>query len=253
MLTTHRGGWDATFADLASVPVPEPTDSYCPVSYARLCEEVKLHIPRFGLTVEDERFALARDGNQMFGVLTCRNGHVADWGLAIGLRSSYDRSLAVELVAGSRVFVCDNLAFHGETQVSRMHTVNVFRDLPDLIYKMLAAVSSMKDRMTAEIDQMKDTPLTPYLADHILMQAVRKGALPASRLPKVDEAWENTVSPKDEPRVLLDRTAWSLFNAFTEIARQQPPWLQMDNTLRLTQVFRDALSQAGSAFDRRAS
>lgn len=102
-LAIHRGGWEATSADLASVPVPEATDSYVPVPYSRLVEELKLHIPRFHLTVEDERYALARGGQQLFGVLTCRNGHRADWGLAIGLRSSYDRSLAVELVAGHRL------------------------------------------------------------------------------------------------------------------------------------------------------
>src|SRR5258706_435858 len=167
-LTIHRGGWSASPADLASVPAPDETPSYVPVPYGRLVEEVKLHVPRFGLTVEDERYALAREGKQLFGVLTCRNGQVDDWGLAIGLRSSYDRSLAVELVAGSRVFVCDNLAFHGETQRSRKHTVNVFRDLPDLIYRMLSEVSSMKGKMAQEIATMKSTPLTPYLADHIL-------------------------------------------------------------------------------------
>ena len=102
-LALHRGGWEATSADLACIPVPEATESYVPVPYSRLVEELKLHIPRFGLTIEDERYALARDGNQMFGVLTCRNGRTADWGLAIGIRSSYNRSLAVELVAGSRL------------------------------------------------------------------------------------------------------------------------------------------------------
>lgn len=80
-LVVHRGGWDASPADLAAVPVPADTDTWRAVPYPRLLEEVKLHIPRFGLTVEDERYALARDGNQMFGVLTCRNGHVSDWGL----------------------------------------------------------------------------------------------------------------------------------------------------------------------------
>src|SRR5258707_10684334 len=188
-LMLHRGGWSANPADLASVPVPDETSSYVPVPYGRLVEEVKLHVPRFGLTVEDERYALAREGKQLFGVLTCRNGQVDDWGLAIGLRSSYDRSLAVELVAGSRVFVCDNLAFHGETQRSRKHTVNVFRDLPDLIYKMLAAVSSMKDRMTAEIDQMKHTRLDDEMAHDLMVRAIRGGAVPASRLPKVMEVY----------------------------------------------------------------
>jgi hypothetical protein len=92
-LVVHRGGWQASQADLASVPVPEPTDSYVPVPYGRFVEEVELHVPRFGLKVKDARFALAREGEQMFGVLSCTNGHGAtDWGLAIGLRNSYDRS-----------------------------------------------------------------------------------------------------------------------------------------------------------------
>lgn len=239
-LIAHRGGWDATLADLASVPVPDATDSYVPVPYSRLAEEVKLHIPRFGLRVEGEQYALARDGKQMFGVLTCRNGHVGDWALAIGLRSSYDRSLAVDLVAGSRVFVCDNLAFHGETQVSRKHTVNVFRDLPDLIYRMLDSVASMKDKMAAEIEGMKARSLSPYEADHLLIEAVRRNAIPASRLPKVLEVWEGAAT--SEPRVLLERTAWSLFNAFTEVVKSRSPSDQMDGTLRLTRCFREVLA-----------
>jgi hypothetical protein len=236
-LIAHRGGWEATAADLASVPVPEDTATWKAIPYPRLIEEVKLHIPRFGLSVEDERYALGREGNQMFGVLTCKNGHVEDWGLAIGLRSSYDRSLAVELVAGSRVFVCDNLAFHGETQVSRKHTVNLFRDLPDLIYRMLSAVSSMKDQMAYEIGMMKQMELDDEHAHDLMVRAVKSNALPASRLPKVIEWW-------DSPglRVMYGRTGWGLFNAFTTVTGGQSPALQMDNTLRLTKLFREALA-----------
>lgn len=235
-LIAHRGGWEASPADLASVPVPDDTDTWKAVPYPRLIEEVKLHIPRFGLTVEDERYALAREGNQMFGVLTCRNGHVADWGLAIGLRSSYDRSLAVDLVAGHRVFVCDNLAFSGETNVSRKHTVNVFRDLPDLIYRMLSDVSAMKAKLSDEIDVMKGTRLTKGQAHDIMVRAVRENALPASRLPKVIAGYDELDNSDFDPE-----TAWSLFNAFTAVIGQQSPWQQMDNTLRLTAVFREAL------------
>ena len=83
----------------------------------------------------------------MFGVLSCRNGLPdRDHCLALGIRSSYDRSLAVGLVAGSRVFCCDNLAFSGEVTMHRKHTVNVFRDLPDLIYRMLSQVAAMRER-----------------------------------------------------------------------------------------------------------
>lgn len=237
-LILHRGGWEATKADLATVPVPEETDSYIPVPYVRLIEEVELHVPRFGLTITDACYALARDGLQMFGVLTCANGaDHADYALALGLRSSYDRSLAVGLVAGSRVFCCDNLAFSGEVGANRKHTVNVFRDLPDLLYRMLSKVSSMQSSIHAEVAAMKERELSPEAADHLLVEAVRRNVLPASNLPKVIEAWERPMHGEFAPR-----TAWSLFNAFTEVGKSRSPRFQMESGLRLSSTFRSVLA-----------
>jgi hypothetical protein len=236
-LVLHRGGWPATKADLASVPVPEETDSYVPVPYPRFVEEVELHVPRFGLAITEERFALARDGAQMFAVLTCTTGRgQTDYALAIGLRSSYDRSLAVGLVAGTRVFCCDNLAFSSEVGMHRKHTANVFRDLPDLIYRMLSRVSSLQSRIHEEIAAMKARELSPETADHLLVEAIRRSALPASNLPRVIAAWETPLHPEFAPR-----TAWSLFNAFTEIQKSRSPRAQMEDTLRVTGVFRRVL------------
>src|SRR5215471_18262706 len=108
MLMLHAGGWSASVGDLVSVPVPASTDSYVPVPYGRLVEEVKVQLPRFGLAVDREEYGLAREGRQMFGALSCRNDRPdADYCLAIGLLSSYDRTLSVGLAAGSRVFCCD--------------------------------------------------------------------------------------------------------------------------------------------------
>ena len=212
-LLLHRGGWPASLADLASVSVPEPTDSYVPVPYPRLIEEIKLHVPRFGLSVAREEYGLAKEGQQMFGVLTCANGKpAADYALAIAVRSSYDRTLAVGIAAsGVRCFVCDNLAFFGEVTAHRKHTVHIFRDLPDLIYTMLSQVSSMRERIDGEIAAMKVRELLPAHAHHLMVEAVKADVVPASRLPKVIAAWEE---PGHEEFVL--RTAWSLFNAFTE-------------------------------------
>lgn len=237
-LVLHRGGWEAEKADLASVPVPEETDSYVPVPYGRFVEEVELHVPRFGLTITDARYALARDGQQMFGVLTCRNGgEHADYALAIGLRNSYDRSLSASLVAGSHVFVCDNLAFSGEVGAARKHTIHVFRDLPDLIYRMLSKVSSMQSRIHAEIAAMKARELSGEAADHLMVEAVRRNVLPASNLPKVIQAWERPAHPEFAPR-----TAWSLFNAFTDVDKSRSPRVQMEAGLRLSSTFRSALA-----------
>ena len=236
-LVLHRGGWEATKADVASVPVPEETNSYVPVPFARFIEEVELHVPRFGLTITESRFALAHGGEQMFGVLTCTNGVAHDdYGLAIGLRNSYDRSLSVGLIAGSHVYCCDNLAFSGDVSMQRKHTANVFRDLPDLIYRMLSGVSSMQSRIHAEITAMKERVLGPETADHLMVEAVRRNALPASQLPKMIDAWEK---PKHEE--FAPRNAWSLFNAFTEVQKTRSARAQVEDGLRFSQLFRDVL------------
>ena len=237
-LMLHGGGWSATLADLASVPVPEPSDSYVPVPYPRLIEEIKLHVPRFGLQIVREEYGLAREGRQMFGVLSCRNGRPhEDYCLALGVRSSLDRSVAIGLTAGSRITCCSNLAFSGEVTMHRKHTVHVFRDLPDLIYRMLSQVSSMRERIDGEIAAMKIRELPPAHAHHLMVEAVKANVVPASRLPKVIEAWEE---PRHE--AFAPRTAWSLFNAFTEVQKGAPPRAQMEGSLRLSSLFRRELS-----------
>ena len=236
-LVVHRSGWEASKADLAAVTVPEATESYHPVPYGRFIEEVELHVPRFGLAVQSRAFALAKEGNQMFGVLTCVNGKPADdYALAIGVRNSYDRSLAVGLTLGSRVFCCDNLAFSGEVTIHRKHTINVFRDLPDLIYRMLSQVSSMRSRIDDEIAAMKVRELPPAHAHHLMVEAVKANVVPASRLPKVIEAWDEPKQDEFRPR-----TAWSLFNAFTEVEKRSGPRAQMEGSLRLSALFRKEL------------
>jgi hypothetical protein len=113
----------------------------------------------------------------------------------------------------------------------------VFRDLPDLIYRMLSQVSSMRERNDGEIAAMKVRELPPAHAHHLMVEAIKSNVLPASRLPKVIEAWEEPAHAEFMPR-----TAWSLFNAFTEVQKGACPRSQMDGSLRLSSLFRRELS-----------
>jgi len=237
-LMLHAGGWSASMAELLRVPVPAATDSYMPVPYDRLIDEVKLQLPRFGLHVSREEYGLARGGNQLFGVLSCRNGRPdQDYCLAIGLRSSYDRSLSVGLVAGSRVFCCDNLAFFGDVRSMRKHTTYVLRDLPGIVYRMLAEVAQQRSRIDEEIAALKSRIVTAHEAHHLMVEAVRRGAISSAKLPKVLREWE---APRHQEFTL--RTAWSLLNAFTEVQKTASPSRQMDGSLKLASLFRRELS-----------
>ena len=78
--------------------------------------------------------------------------------------------------------------------------------------------------------------LPPAHAHHLMVEAIKSNVLPASRLPKILEAWEE---PKHEE--FTPRTAWSLFNAFTEVQKSACPWAQMDGSLKLSSLFRREL------------
>src|SRR5207247_7247000 len=127
----------------------------------------------------------------------------------------------------------------GEVTMHRKHTVHVFRDLPDLIYRMLSQISSMRSRIDSEIVAMKVRELPPAHAHHLMVEAVKGNVVPASRLPKVIEAWEEPPHEEFSPR-----TAWSLFNAFTEIQKESGPRAQMEGSLRLSALFRRELQLA---------
>lgn len=97
----------------------------------------------------------------------------------------------------------------------------------------------LRERQDREIQDMKAFAMGPERAHHLMVEAVKAHILPASRLPKVLEAWE-------EPRhdEFRSRSAWSLFNAFTEVLKGAGPCTQMEGSLRLTALFRRGLQLA---------
>lgn len=235
-LMLHTGGWNATAEEVEAIQTPEGTDTWHPLPHRDFLDAIRTRLPRFGLNIKGEQYALAKDGARMFGVITTTVGQRDDLGYAIGLRNSHDQSFATDVLAGSKVFVCDNLAFNGEVRINRKHTKNLLRDLPRLMYDMLDKLVSMKGNVLNECDAMKRVPLGDKDAAHLLVQSVKVGAMPSRYLQNVLVEYE-----KPSFEQFASRDAWSLYNAFTYVFKERGPQLQMNDTLRLTQLFRDEL------------
>jgi hypothetical protein len=97
-------------------------------------------------------------------------------------------------------------------------------------------VQVLKDRTDREIESMRGRELLEIEVDHLLMAAVRRDALPASLIPRTLAAYEHPQYPDFAPR-----TAWSLWNALTEVQKTRSPRQQIEESLRVTQVFREVL------------
>ena len=151
--------------------------------------------------------------------------------LSVGVRNSWDKSFPLGFAAGSRVFVCDNLAFRSELVVRRKHTVNGMKAFGTAIGSAVASLTSFKEAEEVRIRRMAEMELAPAAASHVILSAFRRGIISSLQLPKVCAAWEEPAHEDFRPR-----TAWSLFNAFTEVLKPRAvaaPQAFVAQTIRL--------------------
>lgn len=203
--------------ELALIGTPSPTDSWCPIPHNSLLSEVEGSLGYHGFDITRQYHELTHGGERYFGTLgIVRQGQDegGDWGMEIGLRNAHDKRFPAGLVVGSRVLVCSNLSFSGEVSIARRHTRHIVRDLPHLIGRAMGRVAEHFARQREQFDAYRGAELDDDRARSLMVECVKRGAMPVTALPKVLEQWEKPAHEEFEPRNL-----WSLFNAVTEVGK----------------------------------
>jgi hypothetical protein len=211
-LVLHCGAHACPRAALDTVKTPAPTQTWQPIAHTHLIEEVERIIAVNGLRILGEGHSLSHGGNRYFGLFQMGNGQVHhDYAWILGLRNSHDKVFPAGLVAGAKVFICDNLSFSGEISVSRKHTTFISRDLPMFIERAIGRLMEKWHSQDERIEAYKNTGLTDTAAHDLLVRGLDVGAMTPTQLPKVLKDWRE---PRHEE--FAARTLWSLFNCFTE-------------------------------------
>lgn len=211
-LVLHCGAHVVPRRQLDRVITPDATDTWQPIPHEAYVAQIERELPQHGLKVVQEAHALTHDGGRYFGLMQIQNGSTnPDYTWVLGLRNSHDKSLPAGLVAGSQVFVCDNLAFSGEVQVSRKHTAYILRDLPVLIGNAISNLLSRFHDQDRRVERYKACRLGDTDAHDLTVRALDAGVICASRIPDVLHEWRE---PRHE--TFRPRTTWSWFNAVTE-------------------------------------
>jgi hypothetical protein len=198
---------------LTTVATPPRTATWVPIPHDRLLSGVQTSLERAGLSVVSEAHGLTRDGLRYFGLLQVANGHDAgDFALVVGLRNSHDKSFPAGLAIGASVFVCDNLSFSGEVKLARKHTTHVERDLPQLIESAVGRLGDLRRTQEARFSAYRQRELADGAAHDLVIQALDSRVIPVTQIPAVLREWREPRHPEFRD----GRTAWRLFNAFTE-------------------------------------
>jgi len=228
-LILHAGANVATEADVALVPTPDATDTWQPIPHVALLNSVRRAVEFNGFTVKQQTYGLWHDGARMFGVWTLSSSLMApDYELAIGIRNSHDKTFPAGLAVGSRVFVCDNLAFSSEIVVTRKHTRWIMRDLDALVAGASGRIAEARQIQDLRIGAYKGTDLSDTQVHDVLVRSCEARVMAFSYLPKVLAEYR---APRHED--FAPRTAWSLFNAYTEVLKESPAQDLSQRTIRL--------------------
>jgi hypothetical protein len=216
-LLLHCGASSVNRAALAAVPTPPPMGPrHKPVPYSDFADLTVDALDHVGLRVIDEEYGLLKDGSRMFGLLEVApklEGLDRDFGLMVGLRASHDQSFARGLVVGSRVFVCDNLAFSGEVSITTKQTLNIESRLPGMVYEAVETIPGTFAVQDQRFESYRETELKSRWGDAALVELVRRDVLSGSALGKALVEWDN---PTYEAHAEAGYSVWRLMQAVTE-------------------------------------
>src|SRR3974377_72657 len=121
-MTLCSYGTKLTRDELARVATPAATAPHKPTPHIAVVEKLIEALGFRQIGVVREEYAVSSDGMRMFGVMDLSSGFDG-CRFAVGLRESHDKSFRLSCPVGLRVFVCENLAFHGEyTPVLAKHS-----------------------------------------------------------------------------------------------------------------------------------
>ena len=207
-LMLHSGAKAVSYDELRAVTLPVGTDTHVPVAHHEIVELLRYTLGFYGHEIAEESHAVTEDGMRYFGLMSLRSPY-GDYTDTVGLRNSNDRTFPIGIAFGSRVFVCDNLAFIGEHVIRRKHTVKAKRELPGLVTEIVQPLQAQRIAQNHKLITYKGTLLDDAAADHAILNLYRQDVIGVQAVAHVLKAWE------EPPHDWGDKTAWRLFNAAT--------------------------------------
>ncbi len=215
-LCLHCGGNEVTRDEVQSTETPRATATWQPIPHNELIEEVEAALELNHLKIGRVAHSLSHEGLRYFGLIevSSRELRERDYAYVLGIRNSHDKKFPAGLVAGASVFVCDNLSFSGEIRVTRKHTRFIRRDLVTLVQGSIGKLMNAWHQQDQRIARYKEHELTDEQVHDLVIRSVDIGILPNRNVPGVLREWRDPRYEEFQPR-----TAWSLFNSFSEVLK----------------------------------
>lgn len=218
LILAKRGDRKVTCEQLAHIRTPDETTTHKPIPHVSLLFMLEGLLGAGGYRIHSEQLAVNRAGSRFFGVLTLETDVVpGQVKLVIGVRSSWDKSVAYGLAGGTRTVCCSNLVLSGDiiAHVRRKHTLHGRSAFAAATTAALRLLPGYREREANRIAAFRGTDVADRDAGHLILTAYRERIVPLRYLGAVWDRWQ-------EPRHDFGgKTAYRLLQAFTSALSRQ--------------------------------
>jgi hypothetical protein len=238
-LCLHAGAIHKSRAQIAELPLAAPMGNRHVIRpFIDDIVLVDTLLSRQGLVINDEAYGVSFiDGKpaKFFGVMEMASKNT-EFALTVGLRGSYDQTLPRGLAVGSRVFVCDNLAFSSDITLHTRQTTFIGERLPEMLRQAVEKIPGLAEHQEQQFDRYKSIRFDHSKGDAILMQCFRREVLNNNQFAKAVELWDK-----------FDYgTAWDLYNVVTAAIKPPPDKPHVLNawtrSIGLTEVMKETFA-----------
>jgi hypothetical protein len=226
-LIAHSGAEYIDREGLKMLETPQGTATWTPIPHYDLVTALEGQLKARNIHIVKEQFAVQKA--KLFGVIDTDYQMTEEGGAAIGIRTANDKSLALQLAIGFRIFVCDNMAFHGDLiALRRKHTANL-----DLHAEFAAGVGRYVQgyqKLQENIDWWKERTVSKERGKQLIYDIFQQKIVPVRLFHPTVHAWE----------AAQDKTMWRLHNCMTAHIKDLKPAPAFTATLQLSRFFEKA-------------
>ena len=223
-LMAHCGAQYIDRGGLKALETPEPTESWTPIPHYDLVQALDGQLKARGITIVKEQFAVQKA--KLFGVLDTDYAVDEEGCASLGIRTANDKSLALQLAIGRRIFICDNMAFHGDLiALRRKHTGNLdlHKEFAEGIGRYVREYPKLQDNIT----WWKERTVSKERGKQLIYDIFRQKLVPIRLFHPAVHDWEGAE----------EKTLWRLHNCMTAHIKTLRPAPAFTATLKLSQFF----------------
>jgi hypothetical protein len=224
---------------LSSIKVPEREAKHWKgIQHGVLADTLVNRVKAYGLEITDENWYVSPVKKTiMWGALdivSSKNSPSLSIGqeakFSLGVRHGNGGEYAVGFAVGARIVVCSNGMFQGDFVMKKRHTQGL--NLEELIDNALERYIQGCETLENLINGWREVQIDDRDAAYMVLKSYRDGYVNFRYLNDFYENWNNP--PHEE---FAPRTAWSLYNAFTETIKDMSPPRQLRLLAGLRRMF----------------